>query len=403
MAEPHSETGKHDAPLAGVRVLEFGGFISLPYATSMLSSLGADVVKVERIGTGDDFRRGRGTDSMYFRQYNAGKRSLSVDLKRPEGIDVVKALIPHFDVVVENMRPGKMASLGLGPDDCEELRPDVVYASVTGFGSGGPLAFRPAYDTIGQAYGGLMSVLSDRGAAQLTGPALADLITAITATAGILAALVGRSTTGRPQRMETSLIESVSVLTIDAITQYFEKPDEEPARQSRHPQAQNFAVKTAAGPDLVIHLSSSQKFWFSFLEVIGRKDLADDPRFETFASRTDNYLALSRIVVPEFLRKTTAEWELLLESLDVPHAPVLTMSEYVGQDQVEWLELLEPPTDGLSLLRPPWRFEDERPHRDPHVPVVGEHTREIVGEAFDHATIERLIAEGVLYVENRPR
>jgi crotonobetainyl-CoA:carnitine CoA-transferase CaiB-like acyl-CoA transferase len=395
----NEDTTQQRAPLAGIRILEFGGYISLPYATAMLCSLGADVVKVERPGPGDDFRRGRGTDSPYFRQYNSGKRSLAVDLKRPEGIEAVKALIPQFDVIVENMRPGKMASLGLSPEECTALRPDLVYASVTGFGSGGPLAFRPAYDTIGQAYGGLMSVLSDQGAAQLTGPALADLITSITATAGILAALVGRAATGKPQRVETSLMEAVSILTVDAITQYFEKPHQEPARQSRHPQAQNFAVKTAAGADLAIHLSSSQKFWFSFLEVIERQELADDPRFETFATRTDHYLDLARTVTPEFLRRTTNEWEELLTAHDVPYAPILTMSGYVRHPQVEWLELLEPEQNGHSLLRPPWRFGHERPHRDPHVPSVGEHTREVALEVLDEITVKRLMADGILYVE----
>jgi crotonobetainyl-CoA:carnitine CoA-transferase CaiB-like acyl-CoA transferase len=386
-------------PLSGIRVLEFGGYISLPYATSMLCALGADVVKVERTGSGDDFRRGLGVRSAFFRQYNSGKRSLAVDLKRPEGIEVVKNLIPRFDVVVENMRPGKMRSLGLGPEDCTALRPDLVYASVTGFGSGGPLAHRPAYDTIGQAYGGLLSVLSNAGAAQLSGAALADLVTGMAATTGILAALVGRTSSGKAQHVETSLMEAVSVLTVDAMTQYFDTDYEEPTRQSRHPQAQNFVVKTAAGDDLVIHLSSSPKFWSSFLGVMERQDLAGDPRFASYRTRCDHYFELATIVEAEFLRKTSTEWEELLTANDVPYAPVLTMSEYVHHPQMEWLELIEPEQDGLSLLRPPWRFGGERPQREQHVAAVGEHTREITLEAYDEVTVERLIADGILYTE----
>ncbi len=383
-------------PLSGIRVLEFGGYISLPFATSMLGALGADIVKVERTGSGDDFRRSAGTGSRFFRQYNSGKRSFAVDLKRPEGIAVVKALIPHFDVVVENMRPGKMRSLGLGPEDCTALRPDLVYASVTGFGSGGPLAERPAYDTIGQAYGGLLSVLSNAGGAALTGAALADLVTGIAATTGILAGLVGRASSGQAQYVETSLMEAVSVLTVDAMTQYFDD-GQEPTRQSRHPQAQSFVVKTAAGDDLALHLSSSQKFWRSFLDVIGRQELADDPRFETFVTRSKHYFELAAIVEPEFLRKTSAEWEERLTKYDVPYAPVLTLPQYLGHPQVEWLEMLEPEQDGLALLRPPWRFGGERPHRDQHATVVGEHTREIALEVYDDVTVDRLFADGVLY------
>jgi crotonobetainyl-CoA:carnitine CoA-transferase CaiB-like acyl-CoA transferase len=142
-------------PLAGIRVLELGGYISLPYATSLLSALGADVVKVEKPGAGDDFRRGDNNRSPYFIQHNAGKRSLSVDLKTPEGVALVKALIPRFDVLLENLRPGKLTAIGLSQAECAALRADLVYGSLTGFGNGGPLEQRPAYDTIGQSFGGL--------------------------------------------------------------------------------------------------------------------------------------------------------------------------------------------------------------------------------------------------------
>lgn len=386
-------------PLSGIRVLEIGGYISMPYAASLLCAMGAEVVKVERPGTGDDFRRGLNERSPYFRQYNAGKRSLAVDLKRREGVEVVKALIPRFDVVMENMRPGKMRSLGLSPEACTALRPDLVYASVTGFGPDGPLALRPAYDTIGQAYGGLYTVLSDEGAAQLSGTPLADLITGLSATTGILAALLGRAATGRAQQVETSLIEAVSTLTIDALTQYYDSAHAEPTRQSRHPQAQNFVLKTASGDAIAIHLSSSQKFWLSLVGAMGREDLATDPRFTTYNLRMDNYFTLAEIVQKEFLTKPAAEWERLLIEFDVPYAPVLTMSGYMSNEQVEWLDLIQPPRDGVALLRPPWRFGGERPDREQHTPLVGQHTREVVCEVYDDATVDRLLAAGVLFAE----
>jgi crotonobetainyl-CoA:carnitine CoA-transferase CaiB-like acyl-CoA transferase len=142
---------------------EIGGYIALPFGTSILCALGAEVVKVERPFVGENFRRLQNDESPYFRQYNTGKRSLFVDLKRPEGVALIQALAPHFDVFLENLRPGKVAAMGLGPEDCRALRPDIVYGSVTGFGSGGPLANRPAYDTIGHAFGGLYSLFSDAG------------------------------------------------------------------------------------------------------------------------------------------------------------------------------------------------------------------------------------------------
>jgi crotonobetainyl-CoA:carnitine CoA-transferase CaiB-like acyl-CoA transferase len=386
-------------PLRDIRVLELGGYISAPYAASLLCALGAEVVKVERPGAGDEFRRGQNTGSVYWVQYNVGKRSLAVDLKHPEGVGLIKALIPRFDVVLENMRPGKMHALGLGQSECALLRSDIVFASVTGFGSRGPLAQRPAYDTIGQAVGGLYSVLGDAAHPQLAGTCMADLITGLTSAAGVLAALVGRSSSGSGQHVETSLMEAVSTLTVDALTQYYDEDRRDPSRQSRHPQAQNFCLKTATGEDFAIHLSSSEKFWQSFCSAMGRSDLADDPRFANYADRTDHYFELLEIVEREFLTKPAPLWEELLTEADVPFAPVLTMSGFVSHPQTEWLHLVEPEQEGLGLLRPPWRFDGVRPERSGTPPRVGQDTRALASEVYDDHRVDQLVAAGVLFVD----
>jgi crotonobetainyl-CoA:carnitine CoA-transferase CaiB-like acyl-CoA transferase len=387
-------------PLTGIRVLEIGGYISLPYGTSLLSALGAEVVKVEKPGDGDDFRRRANDRSPFFIQYNAGKRSLSVDLKRPAGVALVKALVPRFDVVLENLRPGKLAALGLGPQDCAALRPDIIYGSVNGFGNGGPLRDRPAYDTIGQAFGGIYSLLGEPGSAQLSGTIFADLITGLVSAAGVLAALVGRGTFGTGQLVETSIMEAISTLTVDAMTQYFET-GVDPSRQSRHPQAQNFCLETASGHNIAVHLSSSEKFWQSLCEALNRRDLAEDPRFATYSVREANYFELVPIVEAEFRTKPASEWEKLLTDFDVPFAPVLTMSSYAAHPQVQWLDLIEPPQDnGVSLLRPPWRFGGDRPDRGGATPRVGQHTREIAAEVYDEAQIEELLASKVISADS---
>jgi crotonobetainyl-CoA:carnitine CoA-transferase CaiB-like acyl-CoA transferase len=387
----------HHRPLEGIRVLEIGAYISLPYSAAIMASLGADVVKVERPVTGDDFRRGAEAESGYFRQYNSGKKSLSIDLKHPAGVDLIRDLVPRFDVVMENMRPGKLESLGLGAKECQALNPEVVYASVSGFGSGGPLANRPAYDTIGQAYGGLYTILSDEAAAQLSGTPLADLITGITATTGVLAALVGRGKTGHGQQVETSLMEAVSTLTVDALVQYAENGHRDPSRESRHPQAQNFVLRTGSGESIAVHLSSSQKFWRSFTQVLGMPELADDDRFRTYATRNDHYFELVDIAKGVFETHPASHWEQLLTDHDVPYAPVLTMSGFVHHPQTRWLDLLKPEEHGVSLLRPPWRFEGERPDRDEHVPLVGEDTRVVAAEVRGPQQVDELLAAGVLY------
>ncbi|WP_063012052.1 CaiB/BaiF CoA transferase family protein [Nocardia kruczakiae] len=386
-------------PLDGIRILEVGGYISLPFATSILCALGAEVVKVEKPVVGEDFRRLQNDGSPYFRQYNTGKRSVSVDLKKPEGVALVKALVPRFDVILENLRPGKLAAMGLGPEDCRALRPDIVYGSVTGFGGGGPLANRPAYDTIGHAFGGLYSLFGDAGHPQLAGGLSADLVTGLSTATGVLAALVGRLKTGAPQHVETSIMEAVSCLTIDGITQSFEL-GADPSRQSRHPQAQNFCVETASGEFLAIHLSSSQKFWRALCTAMDRLDLAEDPRFAEYRPREANYFELAPIVAAEFARKPVEHWERVLTAADVPFAPVLSMTGYLEHEQVKWLELVEEQSDGLALMRPPWKFDGERPDRPGTAPRVGAHSRDIAAEVYSPERIAELVEAKVLYAED---
>jgi crotonobetainyl-CoA:carnitine CoA-transferase CaiB-like acyl-CoA transferase len=385
-------------PLAGIRVLEVGAYISAPYAGSILASLGAEVVKVEP-PQGDPFRRGEGADNDYFVQYNAGKKSLAVDLKSREGLDLVKALLPRFDVLIENMRPGKMAALGLGERDCRSLHPPLVYASVSGFGSGGPLRDRPAYDSIGQSYGGLFSVMSDPHQPRLTGTCMADLITGVSIGMGILAALVrrGAATAARGSLVETSLLESMSLLTVDALTQACES-GEDPTRQSRHPHSQSFCMNTADGRGMVVHLSSHLKFWRGLVQAIEREELLRDARFESYAQRMkpECYRALAQILAEEFVKRPLHEWEDRLAAHDIPHAPVLTMHEYADHPQTEWLQLLGREPDGRTLARPPWRFDGERPGRDQPAPRVGQHTRELLRDIRAPQQLELLLANGVV-------
>jgi crotonobetainyl-CoA:carnitine CoA-transferase CaiB-like acyl-CoA transferase len=228
---------------------------------------------------------------------------------------------------------------------------------------------------------------------------MADLITGLSAATGVLAALVGRGSSGEGQHVETSIMESISVLTVDAITQFYDSGREDPSRQSRHPQAQNFVLKTAEGPDIAIHLSSSQKFWLSLLDAMDRRDLAEDPRFTTYNQRTEHYFALVPVVEAAFTTKTTAEWEKLLIDADVPFAPVLTVSGYITHPQTQWLNMVDTQRDDLALVRPPWRFDGHRPQRGTTAPRVGEHTRDIAAEVYDTATIDQLLESGVLFAD----
>lgn len=392
-------------PLAGIRVLEIGAYISAPYGSLLLASLGAEVVKVEPL-EGEAFRRGIDNRSAYFIQYNTGKKSIAVNLKKPTGVGLVKSLIPKFDVLMENMRPGKMDALGLGEKACREINPHLVYASVSGFGSGGPWVNRPAYDSIGQSIGGIYSIMNDAGKGRLTGTCIADLITGMTNAMGVLAALLGRERHAKREGslMETSLLEAMSTLTVDALTHAFEV-GEDPVRNSRHPQAQNFLLQTADGGGIVMHLSVSQKFWGALARVIGREDLIHNPRYRTYDDRRvrAHYEEIVQIMEAAFLTKPRAQWEALLIQADVPFAPVLTMHEVAEHEQTQWLDMYGPTVQGIPTLRSPWRFDGERPPRSDMAAHVGEHTREVLSEILTADEISALAATGdILIAETQP-
>ena len=388
-------------PLERIRVLEIAAYISGPYAGALLAALGADVVKIEPL-EGEAFRLGKGVGSAYFAQYNAGKRSIALDLKSPLAVEAIKALLPHFDVLIENMRYGKLEALGLGAEVCRRINSRLVYASISGFGSDGPLRDRPAFDSIGQSLGGLYTVMNDTNDVRLTGTCMADLITGISTTVGILAALVGRNQDpDRPGvHVETSVLEAVSTLTIDAMTQAFDA-NIDPVRDTRHPQANNFCLRTASGDSITLHLSSSQKFWRALARAVAREDLIDDPRFRSYADRTapENYRALKQIMEQEFTKCPRSEWEQRLAEADVPFAPALTMREVAAHPQMQSLEMLDRDVNGHALVRPPWRLDGARPHRPDHVPAIGEHTRQILGEVLSEQELDSLVAKGVV----RPR
>jgi crotonobetainyl-CoA:carnitine CoA-transferase CaiB-like acyl-CoA transferase len=392
-------------PLQGIRVLEIAAYISGPYASALMTSLGAEVVKVEP-AEGEAFRRGMGIDSAYFAQYNAGKKSIAVDLKSPEVIEMIKELLPDFDVLIENMRPGKLAQLGLGEDVCRAINPHLIYTSVSGFGSGGPLVNRPAYDTIGQAFGGMQTVNNDAGHAALLGTCMGDLITAISTAIGIMGALIGRfrpGSDGRGYQIETSVLEGVSTINIDAITQAFDE-NIEPVRNSRHPQAQNFCIRTASGESVALHLSSSQKFWLATLRAIGREDMAHDPRFKTFHTRVipENYEAIKEVFEVEFAKRPLAEWEEILIREDVPHAQALTIHQLAEHPQTKWLDLIEYRPNGQAMVRVPWRFDGERPRRDFRAPYIGEHTLEVLGRIRSQEQLDALVARKAITVAQVP-
>jgi crotonobetainyl-CoA:carnitine CoA-transferase CaiB-like acyl-CoA transferase len=385
-------------PLAGIRVLDFGAFVAGPYCGTILASLGAEVVKVEPPKGGDAFRRGKGIEDPHFVQMNAGKKSLAVDLKSPDGVALIRSLLPNFDVLIENTRPGKMAAIGLGPEIVKAINPSMIYASVSGFGDGGPWRDRAAYDTIGLSMSGFLSIMSDENNVKLAGTCIGDLTTALVLVIGIVSALVGRERDAGQDgvTIQTSLLEAMTTITIDAMTQSFES-GRSPSRESRHPSAQSFALKTADNAAIAVHMSSSQKFWEGFAAAMERPDLVADPRFRSYADRKQNYFELRPIVEAEFLKRERDEWERRLIAADVPFAPVVTGQELPDHPQMKWLDIYEPARDdGLRLVRPALRFNGERSGQPAGAPELGQHSREVAESVLAPEDVEQLIARGVI-------
>lgn len=385
-------------PLAGIRVLDFGAFIAGPYATELMAMLGAEVVKVEPVRSGEAFRRGEGTGSPYFVQANAGKKSLAVNLKSPEGMELITKLLPKFDVVIENARPGVMERLGLGADVVRQINPSIVYASASGFGDGGPWRDRAAYDTIGLSMSGFLSLMSDEDDFQLAGTCIGDLTTGLVMALGVVSALVGRERDPKHEGavLKTSLLEAMTTMTVDAVTQMFET-GERPHRESRHPAANSFCLRTLDGSALAVHLSSPQKFWHAFLKAMDNPDFGTDPRFETYADRRANYFELRPLVEAEFIKHDKAEWERRLVEADVPFAPVVSVDELPDNEQMQWLDMFEPERNGQQLVRAPWRINGERPGKPVWAPDIGAHSREVALEVLTSEDVDTMFAAGTLH------
>jgi crotonobetainyl-CoA:carnitine CoA-transferase CaiB-like acyl-CoA transferase len=371
-----------EGALAGVRVIEFANYVSGPYAGMLLGDLGADVIKIEEPTRGDPFRGwGRVDYSPTFASVNRNKKSVNIDLKSEAGKADARALVNGADVVIENFRPGTMERLGLGYDDFKAENPRLVWCAITGFGSDGPYAHRPGYDTVGVAMSGLLSLLTDPANPQPMGISLSDHLAGITACNGVLAALIALGRTGRGQRVDTSLLESSISFCGENMARYFDN-GKVPFRATRTRQAQVYAFAAGDGKALVVHLSSPTKFWRALCEVVGKTEWLEDPRFESKESRGKNYDALHEGLSQVLATKPRAYWLERLEAADVPCSPLNTFDDVFDDPQVKHLgmkvEAPHPKLGSISLVRNGLRMSDTPVHTHRGPPELGEHNDEIL-------------------------
>ena len=304
------------------------------------------------------------------------------------------------DVFIENFRPGTLAKRGLGYETVRELNPKIVYCSISGFGHTGPYRDRPGYDTVGQAMSGLLSLLTDPGDPKGMGLSFSDHLTGFYACYGILGALVNRLITGQGQKVETSLLRASLSFLAESASRYFET-GEVPRRAHRTHTAGVFAFEDQDGLPFVIHLSSPEKFWRGFLDVLGKPEWTEDPRFRDRKGRTANHDALSSLSQEIFRRGRRSDWLRRLEEKDVPCAPLNTLEEVFQDPQVREygfpIEVEHPKMGKMRMLGSAIELSRTPPKIKSAPPILGEHTEEILREfGHDENTIGRLKSAGII-------
>jgi crotonobetainyl-CoA:carnitine CoA-transferase CaiB-like acyl-CoA transferase len=387
--------------LKGVRVVELGTMITAPLASMMLADLGAEVIKVEHPDSGDPFRSFRGgLYSPHFVAYNRGKRSIKLDLRNDAGRKILLKLLARADVLIENYRAGVMERLGLPPGVLTAANARLIHCSITGFGSTGPYSARPAYDSVGLALSGIASMLLDPDQPQASGPTIPDNATGMYACTGILGALYERARTGKGRRVEVNMLEAAISFIPDPFANHTQMGiANDPL--TRVASSHSFAFRCADGRLLAVHLSSQPKFWEGLLAALERPELADDERFKTRDLRIQNFAELTRIIGEIVAQKPRAEWMTLLETNDVPFAPVHNIPDVIDDPQVKHLETfrtLTHATEGaVTAIRRPVRIDGGRDGSDLPAPTLGQHTMTVLQElGYDEAEIVTLRAAKVI-------
>jgi crotonobetainyl-CoA:carnitine CoA-transferase CaiB-like acyl-CoA transferase len=393
---PAPNPGHADGPLAGLKILDMSRILAGPSATQILGDLGADVVKVERPGVGDDTRKwgppflkdGTGaetSESSYYLSANRNKRSIAVDFTKPEGQRLVRSLAAKADVLVENYKAGTLARYGLDYGSLRAVTPGLIYCSITGFGLTGPYAHRAGYDYLIQAMGGIMSLTGEtEGEPMKVGVAVADLMAGVYATVGILAALHHRDRTGQGQHIDLSLFDTQIAWLSNAGQYYLTSGEPTPRHGNGHPTIVPYQTFRAADDWLILAVGNDGQF-ARFCEFAGRPDLAADPRFATNTERVRHREVLVPIVAGLIAERPRAHWLDGLEPLGVPCGPINRIDQVFADPQalaramkVSMPHPLAP--EPIDLIGSPLKLSETPVSYRRHPPLNGEHTEEVLGE-----------------------
>ena len=389
--------------LDGIKILDLTNYIAGPFATMLLADLGAEVYKIETPGAGDPFRHWDKEPKNYspsFCGMNRNKKSVTIDIKQPDGRELFLRLAKDADVIVENLRPGVVDRLGIGYEEIKNINPRIIYCSISAFGQSGPYRKKPGYDTLGQALSGLLSVLTDLDKPEGPGASFSDHLGGFYGAYGILAAIAARERTGKGQKVETSLLEATISFIGFSITQYLFS-GEIPKKSSRVKTAGVYALVAGDGKPFVIHLSHPPKFWIGVTEVIGRPDLQTDARTKDRQARIKNYDLIHEILSKAFQSAPRAHWLKALEEKDVPCAPINNFAEVFEDPQVKYLDrltqVIDPEFGAFQLVKNGVNLSETPAEIRLRPPKLGEHNEETLrGLGYSEGDIQTLREKNVI-------
>jgi formyl-CoA transferase len=393
-------------PLEGIRVLDLSRVLAGPFCTMILGDLGADVVKVEQPGSGDDTRQWgppwAGGESAYYLCVNRNKRSITLNLKHERGREILVQLARDCDVVVENFRVGLLDRLDIGYQALSARYPQLIWCSITGYGLDGPYAERAGYDFVAQGEGGLMSITGEPdGEPMKVGVAIVDLFTGLYAATAILAALHARAQTGRGQLIDVALLPATVAMLANVGSNYLVSGQIPRRYGNAHPNIVPYQTFRARDGWMTVAVGNDRQFRL-LCRILGREELADDPRFATNPQRVAHRDQLIPLLQAIFETRDADDWLAAMTEAGIPCGPINTLDRVFSHPQVLHrgmvVELPHPTAGSVRLTGPPFILSETPAAVRSHPPLLGEHTEEILRErlGLTAAEIARLRAKGVI-------
>ncbi len=404
-------------PLSHIKVLDLSRVLAAPWTGQNMADLGAEVIKVERPGKGDDSRAfgppwlkdpsGKDTgESAYFASANRGKKSITVNLSQPAGQEIVRKLAAQCDVLLENYKVGDLARYGLAYEDVRKVNPRIVYCSVTGFGQTGPDKDKPGYDFMIQGMGGLMSITGERddlpgGGPQRVGVPIVDMMTGMYATIAVCAALAHREKTGAGNYIDLALLDTQVAFLANQAMNYLATGETPQRLGNAHPNIVPYQTFRTADGDIILACGNDNLF-SKFCDVAGCTEFVADPRFATNGKRVENRAVLTPLLAAIFARRTTHDWVAALEAAGVANGPINNIEQVFREPQViargMRIELEHPTAGKVALVASPMRFSQTPLQCEAPPPTLGQHTEEVLRTRLQlgDAQIAELREKGVI-------